>query len=91
MVWGLWAWRSLGLHELNYFGDLVHLESRQRTRNRNRTQKTPIYPPPVDSFFKECPYPDENQTRQLSRELALDPKQIKFWFQNKRTQAKVDC
>ncbi|XP_022869162.1 homeobox-leucine zipper protein ROC8-like [Olea europaea var. sylvestris] len=40
-------------------------------------------------FFKECPYPDENQMRQLSRELALDPKQIKFWFQNKRTQAKA--
>lgn len=40
-------------------------------------------------FFKECPHPDENQRRQLSRELGLDPKQIKFWFQNKRTQKKV--
>ena len=40
-------------------------------------------------FFKECPHPDENQRRQLSRELGLEAKQIKFWFQNKRTQKKV--
>ncbi|KAK3002743.1 hypothetical protein RJ639_020104, partial [Escallonia herrerae] len=33
--------------------------------------------------------PDENQRRQLSRDLGLDPKQIKFWFQNKRTQTKA--
>lgn len=41
------------------------------------------------SFFKKHPHPDENQRLQLSRELGLDPKQIKFWFQNKRTQKKV--
>ncbi|CAK7338804.1 unnamed protein product [Dovyalis caffra] len=38
---------------------------------------------------KECPHPDENQRRQLSRELGLEAKQIKFWFQNKRTQTKA--
>ncbi|KAF7842928.1 homeobox-leucine zipper protein HDG11-like isoform X1 [Senna tora] len=40
-------------------------------------------------FFKECPHPDENQRRHLGRELGLEPRQIKFWFQNKRTQAKT--
>ncbi|XP_052196358.1 homeobox-leucine zipper protein ROC8-like isoform X3 [Diospyros lotus] len=47
--------------------------------------------PPVswNEFFKECPHPDENQRRQLGRELGLEPKQIKFWFQNKRTQTKA--
>ncbi|KAJ8442220.1 hypothetical protein Cgig2_005160 [Carnegiea gigantea] len=39
-------------------------------------------------FFKECPHPDENQRRQLEAELGLEPRQIKFWFQNKRTQIK---
>jgi hypothetical protein len=40
-------------------------------------------------MFKECPHPDENQRMHLSRELSLEPRQIKFWFQNRRTQMKV--
>ncbi|KAA8530707.1 hypothetical protein F0562_005359 [Nyssa sinensis] len=43
----------------------------------------------LEAFFKECPHPDENQRRQLGRELELEPMQIKFWFQNKRTQKKA--
>ncbi|XP_042027041.1 homeobox-leucine zipper protein ROC8-like [Salvia splendens] len=43
----------------------------------------------LDSFFKEHPHPDENQRLQLSRKLGLDSKQIKFWFQNKRSQKKA--
>lgn len=43
----------------------------------------------LEAFFKEFPHPDENQRQQLSRELNLDSRQIKFWFQNKRTQTKV--
>jgi homeobox-leucine zipper protein len=41
-------------------------------------------------MFKECPHPDEKQRLQLSRELGLAPRQIKFWFQNRRTQMKVN-
>ena len=41
------------------------------------------------SFFKECPHPDDKQRKELSRELGLEPLQVKFWFQNKRTQMKV--
>lgn len=40
-------------------------------------------------FFKECPHPDDKQRKELSRELGLEPLQVKFWFQNKRTQMKV--
>ncbi|XP_073128696.1 homeobox-leucine zipper protein HDG11-like [Henckelia pumila] len=43
----------------------------------------------LEAFFKECPHPDENQRQQLSRKLGLDLKQVKFWFQNKRTQTKA--
>lgn len=39
--------------------------------------------------FKECPKPNEKQKLQLSKELALSYGQIRFWFQNKRTQMKV--
>ncbi|PNY15178.1 homeobox-leucine zipper protein HDG11-like [Trifolium pratense] len=43
----------------------------------------------LEAMFKECPHPDEKQRLQLSRELALAPRQIKFWFQNRRTQMKA--
>lgn len=42
------------------------------------------------SFFKQCPHPDDKQRKELSRELGLEPLQVKFWFQNKRTQMKVN-
>lgn len=44
----------------------------------------------VFRFFKECPHPDDKQRKDLSRALGLEPLQIKFWFQNKRTQMKVN-
>lgn len=43
----------------------------------------------LEGTFKECPHPDEKQRLQLSRELGLAPRQIKFWFQNRRTQLKA--
>ncbi|KAI3815588.1 hypothetical protein L1987_15262 [Smallanthus sonchifolius] len=43
----------------------------------------------LESTFKECPHPDEKTRMQLSRELHLAPRQIKFWFQNRRTQMKA--
>ncbi|KAG5233815.1 hypothetical protein OIU77_000862 [Salix suchowensis] len=43
----------------------------------------------LESMFKEYPHPDEKQRLQLSRELGLAPRQIKFWFQNRRTQMKA--
>ncbi|KAG7568640.1 START domain [Arabidopsis thaliana x Arabidopsis arenosa] len=42
----------------------------------------------LESFFRECPHPDDNQRNALGVQLGLDPVQIKFWFQNKRTQSK---
>jgi homeobox-leucine zipper protein len=43
----------------------------------------------LEAFFKECPHPDDKQRKELSRSLNLEPLQVKFWFQNKRTQIKV--
>lgn len=40
-------------------------------------------------LFKESPHPDEKQRQQLSKQLGLAPRQVKFWFQNRRTQIKV--
>lgn len=41
------------------------------------------------SFYQEFPHPDEKQRAELSNKLGLERKQIKFWFQNRRTQMKV--
>ncbi|KAF9612870.1 hypothetical protein IFM89_004286 [Coptis chinensis] len=41
------------------------------------------------SLFKECPHPNDKQRMKLSQELGLKPSQVKFWFQNRRTQMKT--
>ncbi|KAK9068912.1 hypothetical protein SSX86_013028 [Deinandra increscens subsp. villosa] len=43
----------------------------------------------LENFFKECPHPDDKQRKALGRRLTLEPLQVKFWFQNKRTQMKA--
>ncbi|KAI3671573.1 hypothetical protein L1987_87312 [Smallanthus sonchifolius] len=43
----------------------------------------------MEALFKESPHPDENQRQQLSKRLGLHPRQVKFWFQNRRTQIKA--
>uniref|UniRef100_A0A7N0REU8 Uncharacterized protein n=1 Tax=Kalanchoe fedtschenkoi TaxID=63787 RepID=A0A7N0REU8_KALFE len=43
----------------------------------------------MEALFKESPHPDEKQRQQLSKQLGLAPRQVKFWFQNRRTQIKA--
>ncbi|KAL0399899.1 UNVERIFIED_CONTAM: Homeobox-leucine zipper protein MERISTEM L1 [Sesamum radiatum] len=43
----------------------------------------------MEVFFKQCPHPGNNQRKELSDKLGLEPSQVKFWFQNKQTQLKT--
>ncbi|XP_065878618.1 homeobox-leucine zipper protein HDG5 [Euphorbia lathyris] len=43
----------------------------------------------MESLFRDCPHPDDKQRLKLSQELGLKPRQVKFWFQNRRTQMKA--
>ncbi|XP_042438930.1 homeobox-leucine zipper protein GLABRA 2-like [Zingiber officinale] len=43
----------------------------------------------MEVLFKDSPHPDEKQRQQLSKQLGLSTRQVKFWFQNRRTQIKA--
>ncbi|CAH8391353.1 unnamed protein product [Eruca vesicaria subsp. sativa] len=43
----------------------------------------------LENYFKDYPHPDESQRQELSKELNLEIEQVKCWFQNKRTQSKL--
>ncbi|MCD9637830.1 Homeobox-leucine zipper protein roc2 [Datura stramonium] len=59
--------------------------NRKRKRYHRHTQRQIQE---LEAYFKECPHPDDKQRKELSRVLELEPLQVKFWFQNKRTQMK---
>ncbi|KAG7033934.1 Homeobox-leucine zipper protein PROTODERMAL FACTOR 2, partial [Cucurbita argyrosperma subsp. argyrosperma] len=63
-------------------------EHQQRAKKRRYNRHTHHQIQEMEAFFKECPHPDDKQRMDLSRELGLEPLQVKFWFQNKRTQMK---
>ncbi|PSR98430.1 Homeobox-leucine zipper protein PROTODERMAL FACTOR like [Actinidia chinensis var. chinensis] len=61
----------------------------QRAKRKRYHRHTQHQIQEMESFFKECPHPDDKQRKELGRRLALEPLQVKFWFQNKRTQMKA--
>ncbi|KAF9617556.1 hypothetical protein IFM89_037368 [Coptis chinensis] len=58
-------------------------------RKKRYHRHTPQQIQELESLFKECPHPDEKQRMELSRRLSLESRQVKFWFQNRRTQMKT--
>ncbi|XP_038988171.1 homeobox-leucine zipper protein ROC2-like isoform X2 [Phoenix dactylifera] len=64
-------------------------DANQRPRKKRYHRHTQHQIQEMEAFFKECPHPDDKQRKELSRELGLEPLQVKFWFQNKRTQMKT--
>lgn len=58
-------------------------------RKKRYHRHTPQQIQELEALFKECPHPDEKQRLELSRKLCLETRQVKFWFQNRRTQMKT--
>ncbi|RZC57432.1 hypothetical protein C5167_004732 [Papaver somniferum] len=58
-------------------------------RKKRYHRHTPQQIQELEALFKECPHPDEKQRNELSRRLVLEARQVKFWFQNRRTQMKT--
>ncbi|XP_062226479.1 homeobox-leucine zipper protein ROC4-like [Phragmites australis] len=59
-----------------------------RKRKKRYHRHTPQQIQQLEALFKEYPHPDEKQRAELSKQLGLEPRQVKFWFQNRRTQMK---
>ncbi|XP_078447932.1 homeobox-leucine zipper protein HDG1-like [Wolffia australiana] len=68
-------------------GDDIDPENPPKKKRYHR--HTPWQIQELESLFKECPHPDEKQRQELSKKLSLDSRQVKFWFQNRRTQMKT--
>ncbi|PIN13685.1 Transcription factor PHOX2/ARIX, contains HOX domain [Handroanthus impetiginosus] len=91
--------RSDDDYELLAEGEQVNLiddEEDDDDNNGNKKKKrkkyhrhTPEQIREMEALFKESPHPDEKQRLQLSKQLGLHPRQVKFWFQNRRTQIKA--
>ncbi|XP_027186738.1 homeobox-leucine zipper protein HDG1-like isoform X2 [Cicer arietinum] len=69
--------------------DLDAGDDQPQNKKKKYHRHTPQQIQELESFFKECPHPDEKQRSDLSKRLGLENKQVKFWFQNRRTQMKT--
>lgn len=71
-------------------GDEQDAADNSNPRKKKRYHRhTPQQIQELEALFKECPHPDEKQRLELSRRLNLETRQVKFWFQNRRTQMKT--
>ncbi|XP_042474431.1 homeobox-leucine zipper protein ROC5-like [Zingiber officinale] len=70
-------------------GDDLDLEQENPRKKKRYHRHTSQQIQELEAFFKECPHPDEKQRSDLSKRLALETRQVKFWFQNRRTQMKT--
>ncbi|XP_026460023.1 homeobox-leucine zipper protein ANTHOCYANINLESS 2-like [Papaver somniferum] len=61
---------------------------KQSPKKRKYCRHAPEQVRELEAWFKECPHPSYEQRIELSNSLALEPSQVKFWFQNRRTQMK---
>ncbi|XP_074590157.1 homeobox-leucine zipper protein ROC5-like isoform X2 [Curcuma longa] len=68
-------------------GDDLEQENPRKKKRYHR--HTPKQIQELEGLFKECPHPDEKQRMELSKRLCLESRQVKFWFQNRRTQMKT--
>ncbi|KAK1387591.1 hypothetical protein POM88_015769 [Heracleum sosnowskyi] len=62
----------------------------QMTRENCYQRHTPHQINEMERLFQQCSHPSLKQRMEMSQNLGLEPNQIKFWFQNRRTQMKAN-
>ncbi|KAJ6836467.1 homeobox-leucine zipper protein ROC5-like [Iris pallida] len=70
-------------------GDDLDENENPRKKKKRYHRHTPQQIQELEALFKECPHPDDKQRLELSKRLSLETRQVKFWFQNRRTQMKT--
>ncbi|XP_059071630.1 homeobox-leucine zipper protein ROC7-like [Cryptomeria japonica] len=71
----------------NEYGGASSIE--RKNLGRKHTRYTSDQVEVMEEVFKMLQHPDEKDRQELSTKLGLTSQQIKFWFQNRRTQVKV--
>ncbi|CAO2821144.1 unnamed protein product [Amaranthus hypochondriacus] len=70
-------------------GPSQNKNNKNKDKRRKRYHRhTPQQIQELENFFKNCAHPDEKQRLDIGRRLGLESRQVKFWFQNRRTQLK---
>ncbi|MCD7457236.1 hypothetical protein HAX54_034573 [Datura stramonium] len=59
------------------------------SKRKKYHRHTPYQIQELEASFKENPHPDEKARLELGKRLSLESRQVKFWFQNRRTQMKT--
>ncbi|KAL0446463.1 UNVERIFIED_CONTAM: Homeobox-leucine zipper protein ROC3 [Sesamum latifolium] len=76
-------------HIEGFSGNEQEAEQQPQAKKKRYHRHTTRQIQEMEALFKECPHPDDKQRLKLSQELGLKPRQVKFWFQNRRTQMKA--
>ncbi|KAL2341562.1 hypothetical protein Fmac_009502 [Flemingia macrophylla] len=66
-------------------GDQPNNQNGKKSYHRHNLDQTTK----LEELFSKCHHPNKKQRQQIATDLGLDTKQVKFWFQNRRTQKKV--
>ncbi|WJX24216.1 hypothetical protein P8452_13346 [Trifolium repens] len=59
-----------------------------KKRKRAGKRHSPIQTSRLEEIFTTLEHPTEIQRSEIAKELGLQPRQVQFWFQNRRTQKK---
>ncbi|KAF2596473.1 hypothetical protein F2Q68_00007554 [Brassica cretica] len=74
-----------GSQDNEHYTSVNAMSKEKRICHRHSPQQIQM----LEAYFKECPHPNESQRQKFCNELNLEIDQVKFWFQNKRTQSKA--
>lgn len=70
-------------------GDDENAAPNKKSKRKKYHRHTAFQIQELESSFKDNPHPDEKARLELGKRLGLEGRQVKFWFQNRRTQMKT--